>query len=321
MSNSNWSVRLAIVGSGIAAVFIVWGLSAAIFHMGFSSGRYNAEAQGYAAQYASKTQERVAECFADGPSPSAQECAEQAVTASHDSQRAEQDLQAQREMAQWAKWLLIVSIAQIPLGIAGLVVLLSTLRQGRDALSRARDANRIAQSVADAELRPYFFVDKVEVIERRSLHTDELDEDGEPLPGAFSARIVVSIRNTGKVPVRNGRVYIKEYFARRYLGEFWGYRFDKIDLPICAPGHTRKVFGSIFISKSQRQDWDLGILQRFLRLRFTFEDSDGNEFSEKAAYFICGDELDTAFLITDTRVAEWRRLYAEMSERQDDLFG
>ncbi|MFL0670944.1 MAG: hypothetical protein ACJLS3_05800 [Erythrobacter sp.] len=116
--------------------------------MGQSSGFHQAEANGYAAQYPSDTQKRIEECLAKRPIGDVPECMEAAIRASHESQRSEQDLKAQRDMSEWAWWLLIVSIAQIPLSIAGLGALIVTIRQ-------SREANEIARGIGEAQVRAY----------------------------------------------------------------------------------------------------------------------------------------------------------------------
>lgn len=256
------------------------------------------------------------------------ECVAKAYEATYEKSDSHQDLYAQQDMSKWAFWLLILTAITVGITALGVWFVKRTLDATLEAVddtSKAtkamKRANEIAQSIADAELRPYLFVDKVEVVDRRTWDSGEFDEDGEPLPGAFAARVVIWLRNFGKVPARNVKVYIKEYFARQYAGEFWGYKFDIVELPICAPSHVRRVFGTIFVPTIYRDDWDIGGMHRFIRLRITFEDSYGNEFTEKAAYFLSGDDLETAYLITDTSVAKWRERYQELSEEQDDLFG
>lgn len=148
MSDSNWSVRTAVLGCCLAISVIVGGMSAAMYSMGQTSGLHQAEANRYAAEYPADTDERIEKCLREGFGPDAKKCVEEAITSSHEAKRSEQDLQAQRDMSEWAWGLLIVSLVQIPIGIGGLLALLVTISQGREA-------NIIAQRSVRYQIRPW----------------------------------------------------------------------------------------------------------------------------------------------------------------------
>lgn len=148
MSDSNWSVRVAIVGCSAIILLIVWGLAACIYYMGQASALHQAEANRYTAEYPADTDKRLEKCLVDGFGPDAKKCVEEAIASSHEAQRSEQDLQAQRDMSEWAWWLLIVSLGQVPIGLGGLFVLLVTIKQGREA-------NNIAQRSVRYQIRPW----------------------------------------------------------------------------------------------------------------------------------------------------------------------
>jgi hypothetical protein len=133
-----FSVALLLAGTGI----------------GYWSGYYDGGADNYTTQYEAETQERIDECFAQVPVAGAQKCAEEAIRAGREDQRGEQDLSAQRQMAKWAYWLLIFTVAQSMLGILGFIALIITIRQGRDA-------NDIARDNSHRELRAYLTSESV----------------------------------------------------------------------------------------------------------------------------------------------------------------
>jgi hypothetical protein len=203
--------------------------------------------------------------------------------------------------------------------VAAFYAVLYARRAAAEA-SRAADASEgqlgEAAKVTVAELRPYLFVDRLELIDRRSLDTEEKDEDGQPVPGAFSGKIVIYLRNFGKVPARRIKVYLKEYMGWTYRGRYSHYMFSIIDVPVCAPDHERRVFAYLYVRPQDRFDFDIGSLDKIIRLRFTFEDDLGRSFTERAAYTLDGSNLETFYLLTKTKVAEARR---RAKEREAEL--
>lgn len=78
-----------------------------------------------------------------------------------EERRAVDDLKAQQRMAGWAIWMGILTGAQVLVGIVGVIAVLNTLKQGREALDRAQDANDLARASAERQLRAYITIDKV----------------------------------------------------------------------------------------------------------------------------------------------------------------
>lgn len=155
--------------------------------IGKGLGYYDAQGQGYAAQYEAKTQEQIDACFAQGPAADTRECVETAIADGREDQRSELDLSAQREMATWAYWLLNFTIAQSLLGILGFAALIITIRQGRDANEIARDGNK-------RTLRAYLSVDSITVEE------SDWDED--------RLTIGIAMQNAGQTPAILTKVLI-----------------------------------------------------------------------------------------------------------------
>lgn len=155
-----------------AVIMLTIGLS-----IGGSLGYHEAQADGYAAQYPNETDKRVAKCFDQTAIASAKKCAQDAVEAGRDDQRSERDLSAQRQMAEWAYWLLLFTVAQSLLGIGGFIALLITIQQGRDA-------NKITRETGRKQVRAYLGVTSV---------TMEDGDEGVP-------KFVINLSNNGVSP-------------------------------------------------------------------------------------------------------------------------
>lgn len=144
--------------AGIAALLVALLITAGTlfftFHLGAMLEEKRADAKGYAAEYPADTTKRIKICTSKPDTVSSQECIEEAIKSSHENQRSEADLQAQREMSDWAFWLLIVTICQTPLTVGGLIALIITIRQGQES-------NQIARESAQAQIRSYLMVESV----------------------------------------------------------------------------------------------------------------------------------------------------------------
>lgn len=163
-----------------AVIMLTIGLS-----IGGGLGYYEAQADGYAAQYPNETDQRVAECFDQAVGASAKKCTQDAIEAGRDDQRSEKDLGAQQQMAQWAYWLLLLTVAQSLLGIGGFIALLVTIQQGRDA-------NKITRETGRKQVRAYLGVTSV---------TMEDGDNGDP-------KFVVNLSNNGVSPADVTRLRI-----------------------------------------------------------------------------------------------------------------
>ena len=163
MSGSNRGRYFAAFLVGLITTGIAFGTLAYSFQLGNLSGYNEAKAYGYAGKYPESTTKSIDICFSNPELSHRQECIEQAIASGRESQRAEYDLNAQRDMAEWAFWLLIISSAQMPIGILGLVALFFTLRQGKAGLEKARDSNVIAKKVGEAQVTAYVRAEVLEV--------------------------------------------------------------------------------------------------------------------------------------------------------------
>lgn len=153
MSKSDWLKLAKAIGLGFGLLGFLIGVYLTGYGMGSAGGYFDAQANGYAAQYPADTDQRVDHCFGEGLAPrDTQACVSEAVQSAHENQRTEQDLSAQRQSARWAWWIFLITLAQVPLTGLGLLFILRTIWQGQEA-------QRHAQKVSDAELRPWLMPD------------------------------------------------------------------------------------------------------------------------------------------------------------------
>ncbi|CDX60829.1 exported hypothetical protein [Mesorhizobium plurifarium] len=183
------SNRGPLFGAVTAICFAV--LCCLIFAMGLSIGsldtHYSQRADQTSQQYVADTKQRVEhECAKVGPAR-VLECVQEIVEASRESQRAEYDLSSQQEMAVWARWTFISTVAGLFVSIAALAGLFWSLAQTRTAIWDNRH-------FGEAQVRAYLSVSKVEA----SLH---------PVANAGNATWVLTIKvyamNAGQTPARN----------------------------------------------------------------------------------------------------------------------
>ncbi|MHA7820078.1 MAG: hypothetical protein ACX930_10575 [Erythrobacter sp.] len=204
MSDSNWNVRIAVIGCLAAILLIFWGLSVSIYATGFSSGIHQTEANGYAAEYSSDTDERINKCPTDTVA-ALRECVEEAVTASHESQRAEYDLNAQRNMAEWAWWLLIVSTVGIGVTTIGTIFLAIQVQLTREAVKDTSDATKAMNrqnELTEQAQRPWLSIE----LETRTPYfvNDQV----------FQTTLGLKIKNVGTSPATNVKVISKCFVNR-----------------------------------------------------------------------------------------------------------
>jgi hypothetical protein len=130
---------------------VILGLAAIVFvsvTFAFSRGYQSAD-QEHATYYAerAKAENRDHECLGEAADlSSARECLDNATVISRDAERAEQNLNAQREMAQWAFWMLVVTLIMAAITAIGVFyvwrTLLATQDMASDTKTMALDARK-----------------------------------------------------------------------------------------------------------------------------------------------------------------------------------
>lgn len=138
------------VGLGLGLLVALLAVLFTGYGLGTSTGYFDAQADGYAVQYRQDTARRADNCFAANSVFAVKQCVSQAIATSRDQDRAEHDLNAQQQMATWAWWMLVITLAQAFVSVGALVALVHTLNQTDKNLAEAREANRIA---ADENIR------------------------------------------------------------------------------------------------------------------------------------------------------------------------
>ena len=206
---SHWNryFRAAVIVFAIAGYWLMF------YSMGASTARHDERAQRYGAAYAADAVDRVEKQCVGLLGRRLAECATEIVDASRESQRSESDLGAQWEAANWVKWAGVLAAAQLFISGLGLYALLETIKQGRNALKRARKANQIARHTAKMQLRPYLYLESVDhlIVWRQQVkHFDMLNP---------SPKVTIPLKNFGQTPAKNIRL--------RVMAEVGGYWSDR----------------------------------------------------------------------------------------------
>lgn len=147
------TVAFAIVVAILFALFI-WDLSA-------SQTENRVRAERHATRYAATAEQRISQSCAVATDMTLAECIRQVIETTHEQQRAESDLAAQRDMAKWAWAVVVVSIASVAVGLIGIYFIKRTFDKTVDAVDAARDANEIARRSAERQLRAYMSIGSI----------------------------------------------------------------------------------------------------------------------------------------------------------------
>ncbi|NDV87784.1 hypothetical protein GTW51_13845 [Aurantimonas aggregata] len=126
----------------------------------------------------------------------ARECAENAPEADRAERRAEEDLNAQREMADWAEGVLWATLASVGVTAVGIVFVWRSLNANTAAVDQARRANDIADQHSRADLRAWLIV-KINSIGPIFRESDNI-----------FVSVDASIENTGRSPATDLCFYI-----------------------------------------------------------------------------------------------------------------
>jgi len=240
----------------------------------------------------------------------------------------QRDLIAQESAALWGFWIAVFALLQLAATIVGLIFIKRTLdatwkavEDTGKATHEMQEANSIARKISAAELRPYLFVEKLEIADL-VIAEPEIDPDTqEPRPYGppMTGRLAIYLKNFGKVPARNIKVYCKTYFGSMLDGRFWRYNFKVINTWVCAPGHQRRAFGPFLVKGIERTNFDLGFTMFIVRLRITFEDEAGTVYQEHAAFNLTGRDLKTFYLLSDFNFIRATRERARRRRQQLEL--
>jgi hypothetical protein len=155
MSGSNRNERLASVakyGGALTALLVlllvVWQISAQI-----TENRTYAERNAH--HYAESAHDEIERsCITRTPAEIAN-CVEQITKASEDSQRAEYDLKAQRDMSEWSFWVLCVSGLGIVFTAVGIWFVRENLIEMQRQRTISESAIKVSKDIGQAQVRAY----------------------------------------------------------------------------------------------------------------------------------------------------------------------
>lgn len=171
----------------ITALVILFCLVMFAYDLGKRGGIHEGEANRYSAAEKQNIQGRITQFCHDGVDSVRRKCAIETLDAARDRQRNERNLQSQQDAARWNFWAMIIAAVQLPVGIAGLYLLIRSLNQTDTALQKAIEANDLTRTANDRQLRAYLYPIKAEM--RLSKHGSD---------ARFP--IDVYLRNTGGTP-------------------------------------------------------------------------------------------------------------------------
>jgi hypothetical protein len=176
----------------------------------FSKGYQSADEE-HSTYYAERDQAeiRYRECLETSTSlDGARECINNAEATSRDSERAEKDLNAQREMAQWAEGMLWAAwtIGFLSLGITLVGVRYVYLTLIIATQNMARDATRIGQ----AQVMAYFNATNL-VIREEDFRITTF-EDGAVY---YNCNLVLDVSNVGNSPAKKVDIVATGHFSRK----------------------------------------------------------------------------------------------------------
>lgn len=285
MSGSNRGGYIAAVSAGLSAVFVLAGVLTFSYHLGDLAASKHAQGYSYAAQYPADTDKRIADCPAGASVASLKQCIEEAVTASHDAQRSEKDLSAQRQMADWAFWVLVVSCVGTAITAIGTGFLAIQIKLTREAVEDTGKAtlamerqNEIAEDTARRQLRAYIRVKigDANIQPDQSLTVDfEYENYGSTPAFQVECSTFVALHPPNWVipPLENA-------YPRGP------------DKTVCQPGQFSRVRGKLLgiLPQGHYDLIDAGNLAIFAGFRIYYTDVFGEEWTTRFGISICGND-------------------------------
>lgn len=193
MSKSNWGDKIGLGVAYLALLVIAFGAS-----IGLTMNGYAELQKAYATYQATADSDREASankiestCF-NTDRAKFSECLRGQIKSYYQQQATNQDLQAQQDMAFWAKALFFLGIGQAVASLIGIYLVWRTFNE-------TRVSNEIAKNTATQELRPYLGVTDVAVNRKRwPLSLRVIDAS---LVGATTNNFLkISLKNFGQTP-------------------------------------------------------------------------------------------------------------------------
>ncbi len=153
MSESNKDQHGPIIAFAVTVCFLIFALIG--WYEGFKRGQESQQdlsAEAYTEQAEIKIQKT---CLVLSGAAQA-ECIGEAVSSTREHQRAEEDLDAQQQMAEWARWMLISTIVMAFVTALGVVFVWQTLKATQIMASDTRE-------IGEAQVRSYVYANVAEI--------------------------------------------------------------------------------------------------------------------------------------------------------------
>ena len=175
------------------------------------------QAKSYAEYYADDTEKRIERDCAKREGSALIECVKEIIETSHQQQRDEHDLAAQRGMELWAFWMLVATLSSVAVTAVGVIYVALTLKEARATTAAAIKGADTAQATFEAELRPWLRI--TPIVSGPMVHTKkgvvfEVDIEVENI-GKMPARDMIIATDFMNIAVRND-----EEFNRNFAGFF-----------------------------------------------------------------------------------------------------
>jgi hypothetical protein len=198
---------------------------------------------------------------------------------------------------------MLASFVGIAVGLGTLVAAVSAANWARKAAEETeRSANFAeeglshAREISAAQLRPYLFIDKLEIA--RSGETSSLHE------------IKVTLKNSGITPARNIAVRTKAYLTNDQLMlKAFKRSDDWMTAGTAAPSNFRFIYDGILIGKDAMTLLYEDKLWIVVRVQYRYSDSARGRFTESYDYFMDGSKYDSGafYLLTPDQIKRMRR--------------
>lgn len=212
MLRGNWGEKLALGIAYLVLLIIVVGAAA-----GLILDRYAAVHETYASYQKNAQQDRAtasksiaSSCF-DTDFTKFSGCLTEKIEGYYKQQATNEDLQAQQDMAFWAKWLFILGIGQAAIASIGIIYLARSVRQAATALKISSDSLHL-------DNRPWLDFDV-------KVSSDFSFNDTDVWPKGIGCDVTLTVNNFGKSPAFGIRSEILEVLpSEEWMNDF---HFDK----------------------------------------------------------------------------------------------
>jgi hypothetical protein len=144
-------------GSIIAFAVTICLLTVALigWYEGFKRGQESHQSASSEA-YAEQAQGKIESTCVALPFAAQNECIAEAISSEREQQRAEQDLDAQQQMAEWARWMLIATVVMASITGFGVVFVWQTLEATRTMADDTRE-------IGKAQVKAYVYVTDLDI--------------------------------------------------------------------------------------------------------------------------------------------------------------